>query len=161
MMNHFSLLNILKQLLIYLRHFLVTTKFYLVRGREWLSFVQATMIGMLFLKYFEHYIEHFLGLNTKESIAIFLIMTFVLIILFGWLEVRYVKGYKEDLFVQYRENPFFPITVTHGLMMMKLMEQKLSAEELSLFKQELKEKRKNCVDNPQHYLDIYETWINS
>ena len=97
----------MKQLLIKLREVLLTWKIYATRSSSYIAFINLGLIMFLALSKLKE--VGIININLSSYSIFIYIATVILLVIFGWFDMNYLRGYSQETNIGYKYTPLHPL----------------------------------------------------
>jgi hypothetical protein len=95
-----------KVMLVAIRNLLIAWKFYIIRSSSYITLLNLGMIMFLSISKLKDY--GYISLNLGQYLIPFFFITLFLLILFGYIDVKFFKGFKAEIEIANLNTPLHP-----------------------------------------------------
>lgn len=96
----------MRKMLIMIRDMLIAWKFYMIRSSSYITLLNLGMIMFLAISKLKDY--GYIQLDIGRYMIPFFFVTVVLLVLFGYIDVKYFKGYRTEVDIANVNTPLHP-----------------------------------------------------
>jgi len=93
-------------MLVAIRNLLIAWKFYIIRSSSYITLLNLGMIMFLSISKLKDY--GYISLNLGQYLIPFFFITLFLLILFGYIDVKFFKGFKAEIEIANLNTPLHP-----------------------------------------------------